>query len=50
MRCHSYLNVKKSLVSIIASECESAKDITAVLKQLFAGTLEQMLESEMDEH
>jgi hypothetical protein len=38
---------QKELVSLIVSECESVKDITVVLKQLFAGTLEQMIESEI---
>lgn len=34
----------------LASECSGVGDISAMLKQLFAGTLEKMLESEMDEH
>ena len=38
------------LVSILCEECESPADVTAKLKNLFAGTLEKMLEAEMDEH
>lgn len=32
------------------TDCESTADIQAKLKKLFAGTIEQMLEVEMDEH
>ena len=38
------------LVQILMSDCESTGDIQSKLKRLFAGTIEQMLESEMDEH
>ena len=38
------------LVKLIMAECESTGDIQAKLKRLFAGTIEQMLEAEMDEH
>jgi len=38
------------LVSLLMKDCESTNDIQAKLKRLFAGTIEQMLESEMDEH
>jgi len=41
---------EKELVSILATQCATTKDITAELKRLFGATLEQMLESEMDEH
>ena len=32
------------------ADCETTGDIQAKLKKLFAGTREQMLEAEMDEH
>jgi putative transposase len=38
------------LVSILMQDCKSTSDIQLKLKRLFAGTIEQMLESEMDEH
>ena len=38
------------LVKHLMSDCESTGDIQTKLKRLFAGTIEQMLESEMDEH
>ena len=41
---------EQALVSIISEECASPADLTAKLKNLFAGALEQMLEAEMDEH
>lgn len=41
---------KNELVSILAEECASMEDIHNLLKELFKGTIEQMLESEMDEH
>lgn len=38
------------LVSILMHDCHSTGDIQTKLKRLFAGTIEQMLESEMDEY
>jgi len=38
------------LVRTIISDCKTPADVTAKLKNLFAGTLETMLEVEMDEH
>jgi len=38
------------LVSMLMQDCKSTGDIQAKLKRLFAGTIEQMLEAEMDEH
>ena len=38
------------LVKAMSSECETPADVTKLLKELFAGTLEQMLEAEMDTH
>lgn len=41
---------RNELVSVLAQECASMEDIHNLLKELFKGTIEQMLESEMDEH
>ena len=41
---------EKELVQLLMSECETTGDIQEKLKRLFAGTIEQMLEVEMDEH
>jgi putative transposase len=41
---------QKELAGLLASECSGVGDISAMLKQLFAGTLEKMLESELEEH
>ena len=38
------------LVKLLMSECESTRDIQEKLKRLFGGTIEQMLEAEMEEH
>ncbi len=38
------------LVSLLMQDCKSTGDIQSKLKRLFAGTIEQMLEAEMDEH
>jgi putative transposase len=38
------------LVKLLMSDCQSTGDIQEKLKRLFAGTIEQMLEAEMDEH
>lgn len=38
------------LVNLLARDCQSTGDIQSKLKRLFAGTLEQMPEAEMDEH
>jgi putative transposase len=38
------------LVAMLCEDCETPADITAKLKNLFAGTLEKMLEAEMEEH
>ena len=40
----------KELVQLLMSECETTGDIQEKLKRLFAGTIEQMLEAEMEEH
>lgn len=41
---------EKELVQLLMSECETTGDIQEKLKRLFAGTIEQMLEAEMEEH
>ena len=41
---------EKELVELLMADCQSTGDIQEKLKRLFAGTIEQMLESEMDEH
>ena len=38
------------LVSLLMQDCQSTGDIQSKLKRLFAGTIEQMLECEMEEH
>ena len=38
------------LVSLLMKDCQSTGDIQTKLKRLFAGTIEQMLECEMEEH
>lgn len=38
------------LVSLLMQDCKSTGDIQSKLKRLFAGTIEQMLEVEMEEH
>lgn len=38
------------LVTLISEECATPADLTAKLKNLFAGALEKMLEAELDEH
>ena len=38
------------LVRLLMADCKSTGDIQEKLKRLFAGSIEQMLEAEMDEH
>ena len=38
------------LARMLMSECNTTADVQSKLKRLFAGTIEQMLEAEMDEH
>lgn len=40
----------KELVGLLAEECGNLEDVQGLLKNLFKGTIEQMLEVEMDEH
>lgn len=44
------LNEKEmELVKLLVVDCQTTADIQSKLKLLFAGTIEQMLEVEMDE-
>ncbi len=38
------------LAKLLMADCKTTRDVQAKLKRLFAGTIEQMLEAEMDEH
>jgi putative transposase len=41
---------EQELVRLLIADCQTTGDIQTKLKQLFVGTIEQMLEAEMDEH
>ncbi len=41
---------EKELAQLLMADCQTTGDIQEKLKRLFAGTIEQMLEAEMDEH
>ncbi len=47
---HSLTEDERTLVGLLMQDCQSTGDIQSKLKRLFAGTIEQMLEAEMDEH
>ena len=49
-RNHGLSEKEMELVQLLVADCETTGDIQAKLKRLFAGTIEQMLEAEMDEH
>ncbi len=49
-RTHGLEEKEMKLVKLLMAECQSTRDIQNKLKKLFAGTIEQMLEAEMDEH
>jgi len=49
-RTHGLDEREMELVKLLMADCKSTGDIQAKLKKLFAGTIEQMLEVEMDEH
>lgn len=40
----------RELARLLSQECQSVEDVHQLLKALFKGTLETMLEAEMDEH
>jgi len=43
-------NLKYQLAQELAKECKSVEEIHDLLKELFRGTLEEILEAEMEEH
>ena len=49
-RVHGLNEREAELIKLIAAECETTGDVQQMLKKLFAGTIEQILEAEMDEH
>ena len=49
-RNHGLSEKEMELVQLLMADCETTGDIQAKLKRLFAGTIEQILEAELDEH
>ena len=49
-KTHGLDEREMELVGLLMSECKSTGDIQAKLKRLFAGTIAQMLEVELEEH
>ena len=49
-RTHGLDDREMELVKLLMADCQTTGDIQTKLKKLFAGTIEQMLEAEMDEH
>ena len=49
-RTHGLDEREMELVKLLMADCQTTGDIQTKLKKLFAGTIEQMLEAEMDEH
>ncbi len=49
-RKHGLNEKEMELVQYLMADCKNTCDIQNKLKRLFAGTIEQMLEAEMDEH
>jgi putative transposase len=47
---HALTEKEMELVELLMTDCQSTGDIQAKLKRLFAGSIEAMLEAEMDEH
>jgi putative transposase len=41
---------EKELISLLAEQCKTLGDVQTMLKSLFKGTVETMLEAEMEEH
>jgi len=52
MEHETFLREEKTqeLAKFLAKNCENISDVQSLLKELFKGTIEEMLESEMDEH
>ena len=40
----------RELIGLLSEECENMQDVQMLLKNLFKGTIESMLEAEMEEH
>ena len=49
-KTHGLDEREMELVKLLMTDCQTTGDIQAKLKKRFAGTIEQMLEAEMDEH
>ena len=49
-KTHGLDDREMELVKLLMADCQTTGDIQAKLKKLFAGTIEQMLEAEIDEH
>lgn len=49
-RTHNLSEKEMELVQLLMEDCRSTGDIQEKLKRLFAGTIEQILEAEMEEH
>ena len=49
-KTHGLDEREMELARLLIAECHTTGDIQAKLKKLFAGTIEQMLEAEMDAH
>ena len=49
-KTHGLDDREMELVKLLMADCQTTGDIQAKLKKRFAGTIEQMLEAEMDEH
>ena len=49
-RKHGLSEKEMELVQYLMADCKSTRDIQEKLKRLFAGTIEQMLEAETEEH
>jgi putative transposase len=47
---HNLTEKELELVELLMADCQTTGDIQTKLKHLFAGTIERMLEAEMDEH
>ncbi|MDD4264298.1 MAG: transposase [Firmicutes bacterium] len=41
---------ERELVGLLAKQCKDIGDVQSLLKNLFKGTIEEMLEAEMDDH
>ena len=49
-KTHGLDEREMELVKLLMADCQTTGDIQAKLKKLFAGTIEHMLDAEMDEH